>query len=227
MKILALADDEYSRRIVNSIEKNSPDSWDISTLSLDIDLPEIVDNPEEFLPTEIPNADLILFLIQDSRKIELLHLLAKRSGAKAAIVAVDGLWLQPGLRRQIEKELSIPSTFPRTFCTLVEQGNPLIDEFATHFGLPEFEIEVENGIIKKATVTRDAPCGCAHFVAKNLPGTKVGEAAVKAGMLHHNYPCMASMEFDKVTGDTLLHLSAHNTANAIERALKKDYRVVH
>lgn len=221
MKILALADDKYGERIVNWIEKNSPDSWDISTITLDIELPDIVDDPGEFLPDEIPNADLILFLIQDSRKIELLPPLAKRSGAKAVIVAVDGLWLAPGLRRQIEEELSIPSAFPRTFCTLVEQGNPLIDEFARHFGLPEFEIEVENQIIKKVTVTRDAPCGCAHFVAKNLPGTKAEDAVVKAGMLNQNYPCMASMEFDSTTGDTLLHFSAHNTANAVERALKK------
>ena len=221
MKILVLADDEYGRRIVSWIGKNSPDSWDIFTLSLNIDLPDIVDNPEEFLPQEIPDADLILFLIQDSKKIELLPPLAKRSGAKAAIVAVDGLWLQPGLRRQIEGELEIPSAFPRTFCTLVEQGNPLIDEFARHFGLPEFEIEVENGIIKKATVTRDAPCGCASFVAENLPGTKAEDAPIKAGLLNNNYPCMASMEFDSTTGDTLLHFSAHNTANAIERALKK------
>jgi len=221
MKILALADDEYGRRIVDWIGKNSPDDWEIATLGLDVDLPQIVDYPEEFLPDEIPAADLILFLIQNSRKIELLPSIAKKSGAKAVIVAVDGLWLQPGLMKQIERELEIPSVFARTFCTLVKQGNPLIDEFATHFGMPEFEIEAENGIIKKVTVKRGAPCGCSYFIAENLPGTKVEEAAVKAGMLHHNYPCMASMEFDKVTGDTLLHLSAHNAVNVVERALKK------
>ena len=221
MKILALADDKYGERIISWIEEHGPASWKLSTLSLDIELPDIVDNPEEFLPPEIPDTDLILFLIQNSRKIELLPLLAKRARARAAIVAVDGLWLQPGLRRQIEKELQIPVAFPRTFCTLVKQGNPLIDEFARHFGLPEFEIEIENGIIKNVTVTRDAPCGCASFVAENLPGTKVENAAVKAGMLNQNYPCMASMEFDSTTGDTLLHFSAHNTANAVERALKK------
>jgi len=221
MKILALADEEYGRRIVNWVTEHGPANWEINTLTLNVDLPDIVDNPEDFLPKEIPDADLILFLIQDSKKIELLPPLARRCGAKAVIVAVDSLWLQPGLRRQIEKELQIPSTFPRVLCTLVEQGNPLIDEFATHFGLPEFEIEVENGIIKKVTVKRDTPCGCATFVAENLPGTKAEDAAIRAGLLNNNYPCMASMEFDKVTGDTLLHFSAHNTANAVERAIKR------
>ena len=221
MKILVLADDEYGRRILNWIRDKGPDDWEFETLDLDVDLPQLIDNPGEFLPDEIPAADLILFLIQNSRKIELLPSIAKKAGAKAAIVAVDGLWMAPGLRRQIEEELEIPSAFPRTFCTLVEQGNPLIDEFARHFGLPEFEIEIENGIIKNVTVTRDAPCGCARFVAENLPGTKVEDAAVKSGMLNQNYPCMASMEFDSNTGDTLLHFSAHNTANAVERALKK------
>ena len=221
MKILTLADDKYGERIVSCMVRNSPDSWDISTLSLNIELPDIVDNPEEFLPLEIPATDLILFLIQDSKKIELLPLLAKKAGAKAAIVAVDGLWLQPGLRRQIEEELQIPSVFARTFCTLVGNGNSLIDEFAAHFGLPEFEIEVEDGIIKNVTVKRDTPCGCASFVAENLVVTKVEDAQIKAGLLNNNYPCMASMEFDSTTGDTLLHFSAHNTANAVERALKK------
>ncbi len=221
MKILALADDEYGRRILNWVRDNGPDDWEFESMSLDIELPQLTDNPEEFLPQEIPAADLILFLIQNSKKIELLPLLAKKAGAKAAIVAVDGLWLQPGLRRQIEKELEIPSAFPRTFCTLVKQGNPLIDEFAKHFGLPEFKIEVEGGFIKNVTVKRDTPCGCASFVAENLPGTNVEGAAIKAGLLNNNYPCMASMEFDNTTGDTLLHFSAHNTANAVERALKK------
>jgi len=221
MKILALADDEYGNRIVNWVKKNCPDSWELSTLSLDVDLPELIDYPEEFIPAEIPVVDLVLFLIQDSRKIELLPSLARKSNAKAVIVAVDGLWLQPGLRRQIEKELEVPSVFARTFCTLQGNGNPLIDEFAEFFGMPEFEIEVDGTIIKKVTVKRGAPCGCSHFIAEHLPGTRVEDAVTKAGLLHHNYPCMGSMEFDKLTGDTLLHFSAHNAAKAVERALKK------
>jgi len=221
MKILALADDEYGNRIVSWIKKNCSATWEISTLSLDVNLPEIVDYPEEFLPAGIPATDLVLFLIQNSRKVELLPAIARKSNAKAVIVAVDGLWLQPVLRRQIEKELEIPAVFARTFCTLVGDGNPLVDEFAQYFGMPEFEINVEDEIIKNVIVKRGAPCGCSHFIAENLLGTKAEDAAVKAGMLHHNYPCMASMEFDKLTGDTLLHFSAHNTAKVVERALKK------
>jgi hypothetical protein len=37
----------------------------------------------------------------------------------------------------------------------------------------------------------------------------VDEAEEKAGLLHHHYPCQASMGIDSDYSDTLMHVSGH------------------
>jgi hypothetical protein len=57
-------------------------------------------------------------------------------------------------------------------------------------------------------VRRDAVCGCARYVAEHLVGISVDEAEEKAGLLHHHFPCLASMVKDPDFGmDTLMHAS--------------------
>jgi hypothetical protein len=47
-------------------------------------------------------------------------------------------------------------------------------------------------------------------VAQGLIGVHVDEAEEKAGLLHHHYPCMASMVKDiDFNMDTLMHASGH------------------
>lgn len=56
---------------------------------------------------------------------------------------------------------------------------------------------------------RDATCGCARFVPRGLAGVSVDEAQEKAGLLHHHYPCLASMGIDVDFDDTLMHVSGN------------------
>jgi hypothetical protein len=58
-------------------------------------------------------------------------------------------------------------------------------------------------------VLRDSFCGCARFVAENLVGVPVQEAEQKAGILHHHYPCLASMSMDPDYRDGLLNVSGN------------------
>jgi hypothetical protein len=112
---------------------------------------------------------------------------------------------------------------PITFCTLQEDDSqhPLIKEFAHTFGAPEIEIAVENGRVEQARVIRSAPCGSTYFVAEGLKGTKVQDAEEKSGILHHNYPCLATMNVDWQFHDTLMHRAGYFTKQAVNRALKK------
>jgi hypothetical protein len=70
-------------------------------------------------------------------------------------------------------------------------------------------VDPETRCITSANVERDAVCGCARYVAERLVGVSVDDAEQEAGLLHHHYPCLASMGIDADYGDTLMHISGN------------------
>ena len=46
-------------------------------------------------------------------------------------------------------------------------------------------------------------------MAQGLVGVSADEAEQAAGLLHHHYPCLASMGMDSAFGDTLMHVSGN------------------
>lgn len=225
MRISAFTKDWYGQRIVKTIREKGPIVWVITEINFSIKLPDIVDNPEEFLPMSLPESDLILFLTQDSGTIQLLPAIAKKTNAKAAIIAIDNPdWLRPGLQMQIEKELcrmDIPYVFARPFCMLTETGDQVIDEFARYFGIPGVEIKLNGNLIGDVIVKRSAPCGSTFFVAEGLKGAEKETAVENSGLLFHNYPCMASMKWDNIVNETLMHVAGFKIRNAVREALEK------
>ncbi len=124
---------------------------------------------------------------------------------------------------------------PKPLCSLTETtygvtrfetadySNPLIAEFARYFGQPQLSLEIDpdSRTITSAEVTRDAVCGCARYAAEGLIGLSADEAEEKAGLLHHHYPCLASMQklphFDH---DTLMHVSGQVLKNNVGAQVK-------
>jgi hypothetical protein len=186
----------------------------------------VIDYPEEFLPPELPRADLVLALGEHAGVAELLPDIVALCGARAVIAPVDNVaWLPPGLMRQLAGWLAamdVVAVFPKPFCSLTEAthhvyrqemsyANPLVAEFARHFGRPKLalEVAVDGRTVSSAQVVRDSPCGCARHVAEGLTGASVEQAEELAGMRHHHYPCLASMAMDPDYNDTLMHISGH------------------
>jgi hypothetical protein len=227
MRILAVVQGNYGKRMVEAWQEHGPDHWEIATLEITSSLPTMMEDPSEFLPKDIPQGDLVISLGEHPGVAELLPAIVKASGARAVIAPVDNrAWLPPGLAKQMERDLQkmgVTIVFPVTFCTLGEgdSDDPLIREFAHHFGIPEVEITAEADRVKDARVIRSAPCGSTYFVAEALTGTKVQDAEEKSGILHHNYPCLATMNVDWQFHDTLMHLAGYFTKQAVHRALKK------
>ena len=71
---------------------------------------------------------------------------------------------------------------PRCFCAADISGE---------FGIPGFEVEHYNGIIKNITVIRSSPCGASYFLARELKGMKVADALSRVGLLTQ-YACRGS-----------------------------------
>jgi thymidylate synthase len=227
MKILAIVQGNYGKRMAEAWQTHGPAQWEIETLEITSSLPTMMEDTSEFLPRDIPKADLVISLGEHPGVAELLPAIVKAAEARAVIAPVDNrAWLPPGLAKQVEKDLQkmgVPIVFPVTFCALLEgdSDNPLIQEFARHFGYPEVEIGVEADRVKEARVIRSAPCGNTYFVAEELKGTKTQDAEEKSGILHHNYPCLATMNVDWQFHDTLMHRAGYFTKQAVKQALKK------
>jgi hypothetical protein len=227
LRILAIISGEYGARHVANIRQHGPAHWQVETWQAPALFPLVIDYPEDYLPAELPPGDLILSFAEHRDVAELLPDIAQMTGARAVIAAIDNeAWLPRGLARQLRgwlEKLGVACATPKPLCSLTERdfgvarrqriaySDPLIAEFATYFGQPELEIEVdpETRLIVSAEVRRDAVCGCARFAAQGLIGVSADQAEEKAGLLHHHYPCLAAMGKDSDFGDTLMHVSGN------------------
>jgi hypothetical protein len=237
MRILVVISGDYGQRHVDNLRAHTPEGWNINVWKAPRLLPPIVDDAEEFLPRSLPASDLILSLGEHPGVATLLPDIAKMTGAQAVIAPIDNAaWLPNGLARQVEgwlKRMGVASVSPKPFCTLTETTYnvirhkrtydiPLVAEFAHHFGRPAFQIKVNPSTrqIASVVVTRDACCGCAQFVAEKLVGLSADEAEFEAGMLHHHYPCQATMGVDGDYNDTLLHVSGNVMKDEVAEQVK-------
>jgi hypothetical protein len=237
MRILAIITSEYGQRHVDNVRKHGPSGWQVEVWRAPAVLPPVVDYPEDYLPDSLPTADLVLAFGEHKGVAELVPEVAKMTGAQAVIASVDREeWLPRGLARQLRgwlADLGTTCVTPKPLCSLTETHcnvrrhrteyhDPWIAEFARHFGQPELRIAVDPAtlIITRAEVVRDAVCGCARFVAQGLAGTSANDAEEKAGLLHHHYPCLASMGKDPDFNDTLMHVSGNILKDGVGQQVK-------
>ncbi len=240
MRILAVAQGHYGQRMVDNIRRRCPRDWTVETYRPPPVLPLIVDDPDEFLPCNLPQADLLLVLIESPGAAQLIPSVSRRSGVKAVLCPIDNSsWIPTGLKNQLQRELEqmgVESVFPKPFCTLTEEtagygraarpyASQTVAEFARHFGRPKLDLRVDAqmGIIDKVEVARGAPCGATHYAAQRLEGTAVEDAVPKAGLVTHHYPCLASMERELIDDrllDTLMHVSGYVVNEEMEGKLR-------
>ena len=228
MRILIAIQGNYGQRIVDNVKQRCPADWEVNFFSFPLNLPAIIDDADEFLPRELPGADLLVSLGEQPGVAQMIPDMVERSGARAVIAPADNrVWLPAGLARQIQQKLEakgVDMVYPVPFCTLAEKDsqNAYIREFARYFGRPEVSIELDDDRIGKVNVYKGAPCGSTHFVADHLPGVWVRDAVEQSGLMHHQYPCLATMGVDQEFEDTLMHRAGLMTKLAVEKAIKPD-----
>ncbi len=245
LKILAIVSGEYGRRHAANVKEHAPPGWSVEVWQAPAVLPLMIDYPEDYVPDSLPAADLVLAFGENKGIAELVPEVVKLAGARAVIAPVDNeAWLPRGLARQLRgwlEDMGVPCVTPKPLCSLTETDyatgrrqrvtydDPLIAEFARYFGRPEMRLTVDPDTrqITGVEVSRDAVCGCARYVAERLVGVSADEAEQEAGMLHHHFPCLASMGIDLDYGDTLLHISGNimkdNVAEQVKPFKKVQY----
>ena len=243
MRILAIISAEYGKRHVENLRLNGPKDWQFEVWQAPAILPPVIDYPEDYLPKTFAPADLLLSFAEHRGVAELVPDIAAMAGVKGVIAAVDSeAWLPRGLARQLRgwlEKMDIPCATPKPLCSLTEVDfgvtrrqrityeSPVIAEFARYFGQPSLKILVdpESRTIQGVEVERDAVCGCARYAAQGLIGLSVDEAEEKAGLLHHHYPCLASMGKDPDFGDTLMHVSGNVLKDNVGEQVKPYKRI--
>jgi len=192
------------------------------------DLPSFVENPEEYLPRDPPKCDLIIAVGLHQDILASISILAERTRAKGVIVPIeDGNWCPVGLQKQVERsldEIGVAHAFPRPFCTLEERGtNDVIDQFIRRYrvGRPVVEVEVKGDLIVKGKVLRTAPCGSTFYIMQQIKLTRIYRLNDRIAEAHHSYPCTASMQYDKVIGDTYLHVGGYAIRRAVKEAIDR------
>jgi len=238
MNILAILSGEFGHRNVRNIQANAPNGWSIEVWQAPPALPQMIDYPEDHIPDSFPDSDLILSFAEITGVAELLPEIAKMSGAKAVVVAVNNeTWLPLGLGRQLRgwlEDMGVVLAMPRPLCSLTETDygvtrwdrikfeSPEIAEFARYFGKPNLKIEVDEdtSTIKSAEVIRDAVCGNTRHVAQQIIGLPTAEVLDKANLLHKHFPCLTTMtKLDDFDHETLMHESGHQLTENIKSQL--------
>ena len=225
-RILVVTQGRWGERTWSHIISAAPEHWSLSRVALSSELPMLIDDASSFLPAEVPGADMVLFLSEHPSSMQLLPDLVQMSGARAVIAPIDSSsWVPLGEANRVAKSLmnmGVASTFPRPLCSLRETEEPITDEFVRRFGAPSVELESYDGrTVGRLIVRRGAPCGCTDFVARGLEGVPLDEAVARAGLLHHHYPCLASMAREDDLGDTLMHVSGHELKREVEKEVRK------
>jgi hypothetical protein len=211
LRLLVLFQGAYGQRILDSVRRFAPSAWIVESWRVPSTLPLVVDDPLRFLPAHVPDTDLVLSLGESPDVAGLVSTVVECSGARALIAPVDNpAWLPDERVHRLRARmmaLGVTAVFPKPFCSLTEGGcgvaqaqvlfeDPWIGEFARYFGRPVFRIECDDRWITNVAVERDAPCGCARFIASQLLGVDVWEAVAQAGRFHRRYPCLASEDVD-------------------------------
>lgn len=232
-RLLALTQGLWGERIVANVRAESPD-WQVDSWSAPRGIPLVVDDPAEFLPETLPETDLLLSLGETAGLAQLIPEAVAHSHAAAAIVPIDrNVSLPEGLVKQLKGwlgDMGVPAVFPKPFCSLTEEtynrpplltpyDDPLIRRFAARFGRPQVDVTVEDDRVAEVHILRQAACGCTQTIAESLRGVHVKNAPDEAALLHHHFPCLASMTMDRDYLDTLMHVSGNIVREAFRDAL--------
>ncbi|MBC7286710.1 MAG: hypothetical protein H5T86_01450 [Armatimonadetes bacterium] len=216
----------YPERVIEYL--SGQPGADVRSYVLPVDLPLIVDDAGEFLPSEVAAAQVVIAInIHLNLLAELPYTMGEGDGEGKALLVPreDPLWVRPGLMSQVTRacaRFGIETAFPKPFCEL-EPLTPAIAAFCEQYraGRPRIAIDCAGGEIIASRCLRSSPCGLTAWVVEQIGGAPCDASLLQrlADLLHHR-PCFASMAPDPELGDTIMHKSMRIIQSAGREALE-------
>jgi hypothetical protein len=192
----------------------------VGSIEFPATLPVIIDDPEEFVPENVPPHDLLLAISVNEEV--LLSFLQRHPVSRAVVVPIEeSYWVTPYGKGAIEafcEGQGIEVAFPKPFCSF-EPHEGVLKVFRDEFriGKPKVEYIIESDSISSVKVICSAPCGATYFTARKLTGRKIDEdLAYIIDNALSSYPCTAGREVDRGFNDSITH-----QAVKIQRAILK------
>ncbi len=175
----------------------------VKVVNVDLILPPVIDEPEEYITSDF-TGDLVLNFLKHP---DLSEYLVKLCNQKGIPVIASGQHI-PG------------AICPFTCCGLGKKEG--LGAYGQQFGLPEYDIvEIEDDRIKELQVKRAASCGATFQVIKEIVGLPVDEAPTVISR-QIQYLCLSDpSDFDPVTGKSALHFAGEVHKSALKRAIDK------
>ena len=201
-KIVVFQQKKRGENKIRGIRQYGKDQFDIEVISIESHLPPVIDYTDQYLPNTI-KADLVLdFLVHP----DLSHDLALMCQNKRIPVIASG------------KKIAVPGVItPSTWCTLSRQEG--LGNYGELFGMPEFQVDIINGRIKRLDVLRGAPCGATRKAAKRMIGLSAQEALKRIG-LDTQFFCTADpAHWDPIYQKSPVHVAGNIHTTALHRVL--------
>lgn len=187
---------------------------------------QFIDEPEDFLPHELPAHDVTVAINIHSDLLLEVPSLAVKAGSKALIVPVeDPDWLGNWTKGKLEEkcfEFGLEFAAPKPFCNLTPDGYTFIKQFVEEFkvGRPKLNLIVKDGVIKRVNVQVSAPCGATYYLAHIFEGLKADEGIIEVACKGlSSYPCTASTKIDPEFKDSITHKSNYIMIDTLKEML--------
>ncbi len=191
---------------IAGIEVYGRDMEIAKVFNIEAPLPPIIDEPDEYISEDF-HGDLVLNFLKHPDLSEYLVRLCNKKGIPV-----------------IASGQQIPGAIcPFTCCGLGKKEG--LGAYGQQFGVPEYEVEIEDGRISDVRVKRAASCGATYQVVRELIGTEIEKAPTEISR-RVQYLCLSDpSDFDPVSGKSALHFAGevHKAAlkKAIDNALKR------
>ncbi len=173
------------------------------TQVIDIDeaLPEFIDDPKEYVPTDF-SGDMVLSFLKHP---DLVEGLADICNEKNIPMVASG--------QKAEKAIT-----PFTCCGLGVTSK--LGAYGEQFGIPEYKVTLEDGKIKDLKILRGASCGATWRIVEKVVGLTPDEALIHIAR-EAQYICKADpSKFDPITGKSPLHYAGDVHYKALLKAIE-------
>ncbi|MBA7641685.1 hypothetical protein ES703_49370 [subsurface metagenome] len=207
-------------------------------------IPDFIENPEDFLPKTIPPVDFLMVVGIHQDLLSELPEYLKDKKIKAVIIPIENpKWVPPGLQVQVLEDferLEIQAAFPKPYCAMSKELNEYnkvgfnltkkhdnIIEFIDYYKIGEpivsFILSDDGKSILDTCVLQSAPCGSTFYILQQLKAKYINDDELslneRISKAHHSYPCNASMDKDLILKDSILHIGGILVRNAVRNEL--------
>ena len=207
-------------------------------------IPDFIENPEDFLPKTIPPVDFLMVVGIHQDLLSELPEYLKDKKIKAVIVPIENpKWVPPGLQVQVLEDferLGIQAAFPKPFCAMSKELNEYnkvgfnltknhdnVYEFIDYYKIGEpivsFILSDDGKAILDTCVLQSAPCGSTFYILQQLKAKYIDDDELslneRISKAHHSYPCNASMDKDLILKDSILHIGGILVRDAVRNEL--------